>query len=208
MNMRRFVSLLFLAAACLLMAGCDSKNPLSDPTQSKPDPRLAGLWRAKDPNGGVEYYHVGRAGEKLPESVMEVVAVTHQKDGQLKDPAVMLMFPTVLGKTAFLNVGIDGSSHQQSAVDCLKQEGWKPGVLEIYSILKYCIEGDTLLLWTMAEDAKEQAITSGKIKGDVPEKGKIGSSHFTDTTENVARFVAAAGDGLFEKEPMRLERVK
>jgi hypothetical protein len=205
----RQITWLFVAAACLLGTSCDSKNPLSDPGQSKPDPRLAGLWRSKDPDGGVEYYHVGGAGDKLPESVMQVVLVTHDKNGQLKDPGVMLMFPTVLGNTAFLNVGIDWSTNvRNSAVDGLKQEGWKPGVLEIYSIFKYRIEGDTLLLWLMAEDAKEQAIRSGKIKGDVPEKGKIGPSRFTDTMENVARFFTAAGESLFEKEPKRLERVK
>lgn len=31
---------------------------------------------------------------------------------------------------------------------------------------------------------------------------------FTDTTENLARFIAEAGDSLFAKEPLRLERVK
>jgi hypothetical protein len=209
MNTRRSFSWLFVAAVCLFGTSCDSKNPLSDPAKSQPDPRLAGLWRLKERSGDVDYYHVGRAGDKLPESVMEVVGVTHDKNGQLKDPGVMLMFPTVLGNTAFLNVGMDWSTNvRNSAVDGLKREGWKPGVLEIYSIFKYRIEGDTLLLWAIVEDAKKQAITSGKIKGDVPEEGKIGASRFTDTTENVARFVAAAGDGLFEKEPTRLERVK
>jgi hypothetical protein len=208
MNARQSFSWLCVAAACLLGTSCDSKNPLSDPTQSKPDPRLAGVWRAKDPDGGAEYYHVGRAGDKLPESVMQLVIVTHEKDGQLKDPGVMLMFPTVLGNTAFLNVGIDGSNHQESAVDRLKREGWKPGILEIYGLFRYRVEGDAILLWQMTEDAKKQAITSGKIKGDAAQKGQMGPSHFTDTTENVARFVAAAGDSLFEKEPKRLERVK
>ena len=60
----------------------------------------------------------------------------------------------------------------------------------------------------MTEDTKKQAITSGKIKGYARREGKVGPSCFTDTTENVARFVAAAGDSLFEKEPKRLERVK
>jgi hypothetical protein len=31
---------------------------------------------------------------------------------------------------------------------------------------------------------------------------------FTDTTENLAKFVAEAGDGLFSKDALRLERVK
>ena len=67
---------------------------------------------------------------------MQLVAVTHAKDGQLKDPGVMLMFPTVLGNTAFLNVAMDGSTRQQSAVDRLEREGWKPGVVEVYARLQ------------------------------------------------------------------------
>ena len=31
---------------------------------------------------------------------------------------------------------------------------------------------------------------------------------FTDTTENLAKFVAAASDGLFADEPLRFERVR
>jgi hypothetical protein len=39
----------------------------------------------------------------------------------------------------------------------------------------------------------------------VIEKNK--PTRFTDTTENVARFVTESGDSLFAKEPERLERV-
>jgi len=208
MTTRKAVSCLLAVAACLPLAGCDSKNPLSDPAQSKPDPRLAGVWRWKDPSGVVEYYHVGRAGGKLPDSVTQLIGVTHHGDGHLTGSAVVLMFPAVLGNTAFLNVGMEGSNHQQGAVDRLKREGWTPGVLESYSIFKYRVEGDAILLWQMTAVAMKQAVTSGKIKGSLAEQGKIGVSRFTDTTENVARFVAAAGDSLFEKEPKRLERVK
>jgi hypothetical protein len=206
MNARRFLVSFLPVLACLLWAGCDSKSPLSEPSQSKPDPRLAGVWRVKADDGSVTYDHVGQAGNKLPESVMLVVSVEHKKQGRLRNPALMLMFPTVLGNTAYLNVGLGLSPEQ---IEQLEQNGWKTGTVELYSILKYRVEGDTLLLWQMAEDAKKQAIISGKIKGQVPGKDeKGGMSCFTDTTENLARFVAAAGDSLFEKEPKRLERVK
>jgi hypothetical protein len=70
-------------------------------------------------------------------------------------------------------------------------------------------EGDALLLWGMDGDAKRQAIEGGKIKGVIEEREHHGSRvEFTDTTENVARFVAGAGDGLFSKDVLRLERVK
>ena len=213
MNARHPFFLMFLAAGCLLAAGCDdSKNPLSDPGQSKPDPRLAGVWRCKPgaSGGDVMYYHVAPAGGKLPASIMWVVlndSATQPKQDQLGTwPDVMVGFPTVLGKTTYLNLG---GSTAPNAMDKLEQSGWKAGAMESYSIFKYRVEGDTGLLWEMAEGAKKQAIQSGKIKG-VIEKSSDGeeSIRLTDTTENQARFVAAAGDGLFKKEPVRLERVK
>ena len=58
-----------LLVACLLMAGCDdSKTPLSDPQTSKADMRLAGVWRLRNGDGNVTYYHVGLAGGNLPKS--------------------------------------------------------------------------------------------------------------------------------------------
>ncbi|MGD0901125.1 MAG: hypothetical protein ABR915_25120 [Thermoguttaceae bacterium] len=206
--MRRSTVRLSVALTCLLWAGCDSKNPLSEPGQSKPDASLAGVWRQKGENGDVSYYHVGLSGDKLPESVMQIVSVTHAKDGHLEDPGVMLMFPTVLGSTAYLNVvNIEGRLSPVT-VEALQKNAWKALQFQAYFIFKYRVEGDTLLLWGMSEAAKKEAITSGKIKGEVPGKGKTGASRFTDTKENLARFVVAAGDSLFEKEPLRLERVK
>jgi hypothetical protein len=56
----------------------------------------------------------------------------------------------------------------------------------------------------MDSDAKKRAVEAGKIKG-VIEKDQ---GHFTDTSENLAKFVAEAGDTLFSKDVLRLERVK
>ena len=62
----------------------------------------------------------------------------------------------------------------------------------------------------MDTNVKERAIKSGKIKGLVEENKNtwITAVRFTDTPENLARFVAAAGDSLFVKEPLRLEKVE
>jgi hypothetical protein len=72
------------------------------------------------------------------------------------------------------------------------------------TFLRYQVDGDKLSIWFMDANARKQAINDGKIKG-VVEQNK---SKFTDTTENLARFVAEAGDGLFSKKPLRLERVE
>jgi hypothetical protein len=65
-------------------------------------------------------------------------------------------------------------------------------------------DGDKLLMLGINEDAKKKAIADGRIKGTVDDN----SAKFTDTTENLARFVEDAGDGFWNaKAPMRLERV-
>ena len=69
----------FIVLACLPLAftACAvSKNPLSDPKEAKPDPRLIGVWRLK---GSDIYYHVGRAGGKLPEGMIVLIGATSTK---------------------------------------------------------------------------------------------------------------------------------
>ncbi len=192
-----------LLTVCLLASGCDdSTSPLSDPQKSKPDARLAGLWRERDKDGNVTYYHVGTTGNKLPRGVMGVVQVTHLNSGDIQTPGGrLLVFPTVLGDKTYLNM-TDGDQQQ------IQKKGWKS--VKSYFLLKYKVEGDKLVVWRMEEDAKRQAIKAGKIKGLIEEKkDKVNTRVvFTDTTENLARFVAQAGDGLWDtKEPLQLERV-
>lgn len=189
---------LFLLA-CLAAPGCDdSQKPLSDPKTSKADERLIGVWR--DSAGSTEdYYHVGRAGGTFPASVIRIVVVKHE-NGTIKPPEEYLAFPTVLRGKSYLNMVIDPKQ-----VKRLDEEGWKPEAVECYTFLKYEVQGDRLTAWVVDERAKEQAVKDGKIKGVL----KQNVAQFTDTTENVARFVAEAGDSLFNtKEPGRFERVK
>jgi hypothetical protein len=191
--------ILLLLAVCLLAAGCDdSKNPLSDPQKSKPDTRLAGVWRERDKNGDVIYYHVGTIGGKLPRSVMGVVQVKHLSGGDIQPPGWLLIFPAAVGDKTYLNM-TDGDQEQ------IEKKGWKS--VKSYFLLKYKVEGDKLVVWRMDAEAKKQAIKAGKIKGLIEEEDGA-RVVFTDSTENVARFVAQAGDGLWDtKEPLRLERV-
>jgi hypothetical protein len=188
-------------AACLCATGCDdSKNPLSNPQTSKADERLIGVWLERADDGDV-YYHVGHAGDKFPACVMRIVEVKHSK-GKLEAPAEYLAFPTVIGDKTYLNFVLDGD---KKLVKSLDEKGWKDVEVDCYTFLKYQIDGDKLLVWSIDEDAKQKAISSGKVRGvkepDQPAK-------FTDTTKNVARFVKEAGDGLWDtKNAGRLERV-
>jgi hypothetical protein len=166
-------------ALCLIVTGCsDSKYPLSDPQTSTADERLIGTWRR-----GNDYFHVGHAGKDFPKGVMQVVEVRH--DARRGDVSpTWLMFPTTLGDKHYLNVAWPGG------------ERWKPETVQSYVLLKYRVDGDKLVVLSTYAQAKARAIRGGKIKGLAPDW----SSHplFTDTTENVARFVVEADDTLWD----------
>jgi hypothetical protein len=201
MNARTVLGL----ALCLMLTGCpDSKNPLSDLTTSKPDERLFGVWQHRwDNSGNVTYYHVGSVGKELPSGVIRVVGLAHSSNGHVRSPGEYLGFSTTLGGKTYLNLIL---SEQEAKLS--EEKGLKADAIVGYSLFKYQIDGDKMKVWMMDAYAKRQAIETGKIKG-VIEKGEQ-ENHtvvFTDTTENIARYVAEAGDSLFSKEPLRLERV-
>jgi hypothetical protein len=159
------------------------------------------VWKGME----VTYVHVGRAGDKLPSGVMRVVGIVHDTDGTMNRPVEFLMFPTTIGTNTYLNLA-PGDGKQ---LNLLKNKGWKS--IEGYVLFKYKIEGDRLLLWKMDPDAKQRVIEDKKVKGEIREGFALDMNRLTDTTENVARFVAKEGDSLFAKEAIhaiQLDRVK
>ncbi|MGD0383511.1 MAG: hypothetical protein ABSA77_08330 [Thermoguttaceae bacterium] len=111
--MRRFPKslLLIFGLVCLVFTSCvDSDNPLSDPKQSVVDSGLLGVWRGREKDGDVVYYHVGKAGGKFPAGMLRVKIITHNKNGELPGPdnGDTLVFTTVLGKNRYVNItGLD-----------------------------------------------------------------------------------------------------
>jgi hypothetical protein len=101
------------------------------------------------------------------------------------------------------------SEAEPSQLKSLEEKGWTDETFNKYLILRYQITGDVLTIQLIDQEAKKRAVEAGKIKG-VMEKDKDGNTrvHFTDRTENLAKFAAAAGDDLFSKDVLRLERLK
>ncbi|MHB0955021.1 MAG: hypothetical protein ACYC0X_01445 [Pirellulaceae bacterium] len=203
--MKKLCPLLLVAAFTLLLTSCfDSKVPLSEPQNSKPDDRLTGVWRFQGEGGELNYYHFGRIAENLPASLMRVVNAQHTPDGKIQS-AELLVFPTTIGDKSYLNVAELKSSQLQP----LEEKGWTDDAFNEYLILRYQIKGDVLMLQLIDQEAKKRAVEGKKIKGTI-ERDTDGNmrAHFTDTTENLAKFVAEAGDDIFSKNVLRLEKVK
>ena len=191
---------IFGLAVCFLALGCDdSKNPLSDPQKSKADEKLIGVWRHRTGDGEETIYHVGRAGDKFPKGVMRIVEISHAK-GEVAPPTEYLAYPTAIGGKTYLNV-----VWEEKLVRQLDENGWKGDGIAGYTFVKYAFDGDKLTVFLMDEPAKAKAIKDGKIKGV---KNGNDPAMFTDSTENVTRFVAAADAGLWNTaESVSMERV-
>jgi hypothetical protein len=151
----------------------------------------------------VSYYHFGRVGNKLPAPVMRVAGIQHKPDFTMEQFSELLVFPTTIDGNTYLNV-CDGKDEQ---LKVLEEKGWTAETVHAYLIFKYQIKDDVLVVQGMDKDAKQRAIESGKIKG-VIEKDRFTTVRFTDSTENLAKFVADVGDELFSESVVRLERVK
>jgi len=194
-------SMLVVLPLLLLTACDDTKTPLSDPAQSKCDASLFGLWREKNNDGDVHYYHVGPAGEPLPAGVMRFVLVK-QSDGTLPAPEEYLGFASVVSGQRYLNVVNDDDGQLTRRI---KEKGWQPEAVGGYTLLRYRVEGDKLTVWLVDEAAKEKAIKQGKLKGTAR---ATKPARFEDSTEKVAKFVSEAGDSLFNiAEPAYFERL-
>ncbi|MCS7305753.1 MAG: hypothetical protein NZ602_11690 [Thermoguttaceae bacterium] len=189
-----------MVAGSIFLVGCvDSIKPLVDPQKAKPDKQLVGLWRQVRPDGEVSFYHIGQPGDEWPEGVFRVVVLTH-REGRLEPPAEILLFPTQVAGRSYLNI----AELKPGLLELIKEKGWE--AVQGYFIWRYQIEGDRLTVWAMDNNAKRRAIETGKLKGEIT-SGQFQVAKFTDTPENLARFLSEAGDSLFSNEPVRLERL-
>ncbi len=190
--------LLLSLSATFLTCGCiDSKNPLSSPDAAKVDEGLLGTWR-ETTDQGETFYHIGLAGDKYPPGMLRIVGV--ERHGKtLAAPQDYVAYSTTLEGKTYLNVVLDPAQ-----IHVFDQDGWKADKIDGYIFIKYQLDGDKATVWGVNATAKKEAIKAGKIQGVIKDNNDI---RFTDTSENVAKFIAAAGDGLWNAEPGHLERI-
>ena len=194
------------AAASLLLAGClpESNNPLSTPANSTIDSRLEGIYAQRrekndDELGGWHFhYHGAKAGPNgQPHTTpwLEVLSVSHVKDGGLKGDAYRAL-TTHIGVHDYLSFFELGA-------------GADKGKATLYSFARYEVNwaGD-LRVWMANSEAFAQAINSGKLRGTVKHQKTGDDVMLTDSTENLAAFVAAGDPGtLFSGKPLVFYRL-
>lgn len=199
----RLIPALF-AVASFLLAGClpESMNPLSTPATSRIDSRIGGVY-AQQKEGKMEdsafwHFHYrgappGKNQQPRTTTKIEIVGVSHQSAGSL-DGARYHAFATRLG-------GHDYLSFVEEKNDGAKKEN--------YSFARYEVNwrGD-LRLWLLDNEAIAAAVQSGKLRGKVRTTQYGKDVLLTDTTANLAAFMAASDPStLFDKKPMVLRRL-
>ena len=92
----------------------------------------------------------------------------------------------------------------------MEEKGWTAETVNAYLIYRYRVTADALMVQGIDGDAKKRAVEAGKIKGVIEkdQQGRDIKVCFTDTTENLFKFVIEAGDDLFSKDVVPLERGK
>lgn len=192
---------MILAGVSLLLAGClpESKNPLSTPANSTVDHRLEGVYapRKDNKNDDLSDMHFHYRGIKVNGQArstpwLEVLEVTHQKDGSMKAQAYHV-----------LTTHIGGQDYMSF------QELGKGDGKATYSFARYEFSWNgTLRVWLINSDAVAAAIKARKLHGTVKTHKYSKDITITDSTKRLAAFVKASDPAkLFEGKPMVLHRI-
>lgn len=198
----------FLAAACLLFAGClpESINPLSTPATSLIDGRFEGVYQQLDKDHGANaergYWHFhyrgasdSAKGAHRSTTWLEILAVGHEPKSGLE-----------LTRYQALATKIAGHDYL-SFIDLQKSGSKKPPAT--YGFARYEMTwGGDLRVWMANESAFVRAVKAGQLRGKVT-PSKFGDSVLlTDTTEHLAAFIAASDPHkLFDEKPMLFRRL-
>ncbi len=213
--MRAIHCRLVLAVGLAWLAGCvESEQPLSEPAASRMDDRLFGLWQRRDPDGAIEYLHIGgeyraplAANRSQPEpGLMQYTSVRHEPNNRAAEaPSGARFFVTRIGDEDFGNW-------------VFPQEEKDRGKPVHFAFYKYRVTPDKHDVWDMDRDVTASAIESGKLKGVVRRKTRVNAAdpleydelRITDTSENIAKFLADGGAKTCfpEKGHATYERVK
>lgn len=164
--------------------GVESRHPLSDPQKAKIENRAVGTWRATI-NTNQYYLHAGTGNIVGKSDWMELVLVhpgekpsfyVHHKIG----------FVSTIGGQGYFNVA-------NLSVQITQLRGTKPeelaAAVERYDILKYEVNGDTMIISAADQKFVKAAIEAGKIKGH--------GATIDDSTENLIRFIESSPPALW-----------
>lgn len=197
--------------ALLFLTGClpESKNPLSSPATSRIDERFEGVY-AQQEKGGEEdpgYWHFHYRGVPVPPHAkarptpwLEIMGVEHLKQGGLKTTRYEALATRINGR--------DYLSFYELPESGAKKTG--KGARLPYRFARYEFNWlGELHVWLASNAEFAAAVRAGKIRGRET-NDKFGQDvKLTDTSANLAAFIAAGNaKELFGGKPMVMRRIR
>jgi hypothetical protein len=195
-------SLLLLVNACCPLT---SVHPLGDPQKSDYDSRLAGVWR-QDIEKDYVMLHIGRAHNGR----MQVIAVEHDEGGKVDYDGF-----AVSGQRLNHHYYIDIDTAELTP---RHREGQQGHVIVSYHLP----DENTLVIGALELNAVAGAIRAEKLAGEItyqrtappssapapaPQSPKIECAYITDTSVNLAKFIAGSDPGQLFKPILTFKRV-
>lgn len=196
------LTLVPLAGVLLLFAGCvpESKEPLGSLAAAQQDTRLNGTWTYTQPDGKVQYLHIGEESEipansrqDFPEDgLMRFWLITlDPKAGEVSKPFGLRFFRTHIDDTDYANCIVAPDPDLDT------------GESSRYWFFKYRVRGSELEVWSMDFEASGRAIDSGKLPGTTEHNsdGQLTKANLTASTGELVAYLEARGDKvLFPEE--------
>src|SRR5262245_19667591 len=204
----RAVATATIAICAMSLASCQvkSKNPLSDPDRSRPDPALYGTWlvqdretkKTEDANGERAFVFLGRATEAdhghFPAGIMRGVAMGFTKE-RVRRPMEFHFFVTQLRNGNYMNVFDEAPLYKKGYVE------WEKLAIKEYSLVKFRVSDDKLEIWSGQFTAVRDAIENGKLRGKVTKHWLLPSAELTDATPRLTEYLEMTGGReLFNEE--------
>ena len=200
----RLALALLVISALLNGCGLESNHALSTPATSTIDLRLEGLYVARREKNGDDiagwHFHyrgakAGADGRPRATPFLEVLGVTHMKEGGLKGDAYHALTTHLGGHDyiSFIELGSDRGKRKASPYGLARYEvGWS----------------GELRVWGANSSAFAEAIKAGKLHGTAKHTQLGDDVLLTDSTEHIATFVAAGNPAiLFSGKPLIFDRV-
>jgi hypothetical protein len=196
MLMLRKIHGLTVAVLALCLTSCiESKNPLSDPDRSIPDPQLYGVWIHKK-EGVTTTMVIGRANEierkDVPVGIMRATKSSIDSKGLVSSPTEWTFFASALDSGGYMN------RFDPSALNYFKYNTWDKWVIENYTLVKYRVSGDKLEVWVGSETALGNAIQRGDLGGEVirNKNNAVIRGKLTASTDNLVNYINQGGTNI------------
>jgi hypothetical protein len=154
------------------------------------------MWKPENKDGNASdnaFLFIGKVGRQdLPVGIMKAMAMETDKNHNIRDMS-LYFFTTSAADNRYANLFGD------DVVDPAKSPVWNKKNMRSFLLYKYKVEKDKLTIWGMRDDAVEDAVRSGQVRGRI--EGNNTKTVTLPDGEALLRYLIGGGDKkLFEEK--------